>query len=321
MSANVNTMMYVGEKPWHGLGVKLEKAATSAEAITAAGLDWAVEKRPVTFLDNEGKSREVPGKFVTVRADTQKPLGVVGSDWTPIQNREAFSFFDAVVGEKLAIYHTAGALGDGQRVWILAKLPGHIRVIGDDVVEKFLLLSNGHDGGLAYRMGFTPIRVVCQNTLNIALKEGSILSAKLRHTSGIGLRVNEVREQLGIVAGLYQTFEELSKRLVQVPMSVSRASDFFKGTIIPKPKEGETELGARSKKMLEDVLNLFEHGRGNDLPGVKGTAWAAFNAVTEFADYRPVRGGDEASRAHSILWGYGADIKQRAWDAALALAK
>ena len=142
MPANINTMMYVGEKPWHGLGKRLENAATSAEAIKAAGLDWKVTKEPL-FL--EGGTR-LEKALATVREDTGAVLGVVGKVYQPLQNKDAFKFFDAVVGIKEAMYHTAGALGDGECVWILAKLPGVVRVVGDDITEKYLLLTNRHDG-------------------------------------------------------------------------------------------------------------------------------------------------------------------------------
>src|SRR5467141_3457753 len=134
-------MMYVGEKPWHGLGQKLDKPATSVEAIQAAHLDWDVIKVPL-FTKQRGRYRDILNKFGVVRADKFSKgdtaiLGIVGTSYKLLQNRQAFAWFDGIVGEGRAIYHTAGALGDGERVWILAKLPGEIRVVGDDVVNKF----------------------------------------------------------------------------------------------------------------------------------------------------------------------------------------
>ena len=144
------SMMYVGKEPWHGLGTKLSKPATSAEAIKAAHLDWDVTLKPVAAVDGY---REYPikNRFAIVPCDgwgtTDCPVfGLVGRGYTPLQNREAFAFFDPIAGKDAAIYHTAGALGRGERIWILAKLPGHICVAGDDITEKFLLLSNSHEG-------------------------------------------------------------------------------------------------------------------------------------------------------------------------------
>jgi phage/plasmid-like protein (TIGR03299 family) len=168
-------MMYVGAEPWHGLGQKLDGPATSVEAIQAAHLDWDVIKVPL-FTKQRGRYRDIPNRFGVVRADKSSKgdtavLGIVGASYKPFQNRQAFAWFDGIVGEGKAIYHTAGALGEGERVWILAKLPGEIRVLGDDVVNKFLLLSNSHDGESSIQVKFTPIRVVCNNTLTMALSK------------------------------------------------------------------------------------------------------------------------------------------------------
>lgn len=168
------SMMYVGDLPWHGLGTALQKPATATEAIKAAKLDWEVVKTPVYAC--VGNNRLVPtDSFAVVRSDmVDKPecevLGVVGKDYTPLQNRDAFSFFDPIAGEGAAIYHTAGVLAGGRRVWMLAKLPGETRVIGDDISHKYLLLFNSHDGSGAVGVKFTPVRVVCQNTLTMALQ-------------------------------------------------------------------------------------------------------------------------------------------------------
>src|ERR1700733_3004849 len=184
MPANIQSLMYVKEKPWHGLGTRLEKAATSTEAIKAAGLDWQVEKQPV-FLKNGINA--ISRRHAVVRRDNGHPLGIVGERYVPLQNNDAFRFFDAVVGLKEAVYHTAGALGQGEIIWILAKLNGVIRVVGDDITEKYLQLTNRHDGGGSVQILWTPIRVVCQNTLNIALQESqSSLHTSLRHTLNIG---------------------------------------------------------------------------------------------------------------------------------------
>lgn len=317
MSANVQTMMYTGQTPWHGLGKKLDNAATSAEAIEAAGLNWKVSKRPLVTTV-QGEFVNVPDKFAVVRDDSKKVLGVVGSVYTALQNKDAFRFFDAIVGEKAAMYHTAGALGEGEKVWILAKLPGHIRTTGDDITEKFLLLSNTHDGTGAVEILFTPIRVVCQNTLNVALSADSN-RAKLRHTMSIGMRVNDVRHTLGILNDRFTMFESLSKAMAAKPLTYSGFKDYVKAAVLPK--EGE-KLSTRASNIMDDLSRLFERGKGNDMPGVKGTLWAGFNAVTEYVDYfRSTRGDESENRAKSLLFGSGQSMKQAAWDKAVALVK
>jgi phage/plasmid-like protein (TIGR03299 family) len=318
MPANINSMMYVGEKPWHGLGTKLEKAATSAEAIQAAGLDWKVAKKQL-YLEG---GKKVVNAFATVREDTGEVLGVVGRVYQPLQNKDAFRFFDAVVGLKEAMYHTAGALGDGECVWILAKLPGLVRVVGDDITEKYLLLTNRHDGWGSATVMFTPIRVVCQNTLNVALS-GREVRATLRHTATIGLRVDEVRRQLGIIHAKFGMFEEAAQRLAAVQLTQQAFKSYLKR--VGLAPEDKTQASARATKIMEEVTRLFESGKGAELPGARGTAWGAFNAVVEYADfYRATRGkddGESSGRTKSILFGSGATLKQKGWDEALALAR
>ena len=175
------SMFYVGETPWHKLGTKLENPATAYEAIDAAGLNYTVIKNPIVTVLRSNKIKTIANHFATVRTDTEEILGVVGSRYEVIQNRNAFSFFDALIGSDEAIYHTAGALGKGERIWILAKLPDYIRVGKDDVVEKFLLLTNSHDGSSFACAKLTPIRVVCSNTLSAAL-DGSEQEVRIRHT-------------------------------------------------------------------------------------------------------------------------------------------
>ncbi len=328
MAHEIDSMFYTGEKPWHKLGKELGQVATAAEALAAAGLDWTVSKKPLYLMDGT----PVDGHFAIVRDDKKTPLGVVGNVYQPLQNKEAFSFFDAVVGMKQAIYHTAGSLRDGQYVWILAKLPGTIRVVKDDLIEKYLLLTNAHNGMKSARMLFTPIRVVCMNTHNvaIALAEREIQKAReagdtfignatMRHTTNLGLTVEAVRKSLGIVSVQYQVYAEAAKRLAMTQVTTEAWKNYLLATGIRPSGKKDAELSTQTKKIIDEVSAMFDKGRGNDLPGVRHTAWGAFNAVVEYVDYS--RGSDkEDSRAKSVLFGSGANLKQKAWDAALAIA-
>lgn len=328
MAHEIDSMMFVGEKPWHKLGKELGQVATAAEALKAAGLDWTVSKQPLHLMDGT----VVPDHFAVVRDDTKKPLGVVGKIYEPLQNPAAFSFFDAVVGSKEAIYHTAGSLRGGQYVWILAKLPGTIRVVKDDLIEKYLLLTNTHNGSRSAKMLFTPIRVVCMNTHNVAIRlseveiarakaagEEIVGNATMRHTTNLGLKVAEVRKQLGIVSMQYQVYEEAAKRLAMTQVTTAAWTSYLKNIGITPAKENEKGLPAATQKIVAEVSAMFDKGRGNDLPGVKHTAWGAFNAIAEFVDYSRSKSEDD-NRAKSILFGSGAELKQKAWDAALVMA-
>lgn len=321
MSHNImegRRMCYTGEKPWHELGTRLERPATALEAITAADLNYTVEKRVLSADGSRagGVTQEL-GAWATVVKETSVPLGVVGGQYRIIQNRDAFDFFDGVVGEGQAIYHTAGALGKGERVWILAKLPDDVIVTDSDIVNKFLLLTTTHDGSSALKMYFTPIRVVCQNTLMASYRDmaGGV---SIRHTANAKNKLDEARRLLGLALNYYARFSNDVNALVRYRMSDAELEAYFKH-VLHKVDVDNVDLSSRDESSLSTLEGLFRHGRGNELEGVKGTAWAAYNAVTEWVDYyravRNERKGD--GRAKSILFGTGATIKSRAFEAIL----
>src|ERR1700744_5752634 len=190
---NEYSFFSVKERAWHGLGKIVEQYPTSAEAIKFAGLDYRVEKRPLFTYDTENHTGDpetdilipeikVPNYFATSRTDTEQVLGVVGKDYEIVQNVNAFEFFDAIVGGGDGIlYETAGALGNGERIFITAKLPDYIKVGRNDLIAQYLFLTTSHDGYGSITAAFTPVRVVCENTLNAALRNHSN-SIKIRHT-------------------------------------------------------------------------------------------------------------------------------------------
>lgn len=244
------SMMYVGKPPWHGLGTALRNPATAEQAITAANLDWEVVKTPLHAIDGK-VSHPIPDHFAVIRKDwvgQRRPIfGIVGAGYTPLQNRDAFAFFDAIVGQGAAIYHTAGALGDGERVWVLAKLPGNIRVIGDDIADKFLLLSNSHDGASAVQIKFTPIRVVCQNTLTMALNQGRTL--RVPHLSSLHERMRNAVDMLGIITHQFQMiegkFQEMAGRQIN-----NVQLDRYLNLVFPDPQDPENENARANSKSL-----------------------------------------------------------------------
>jgi phage/plasmid-like protein (TIGR03299 family) len=311
-------MAYVGEAPWHGLGVRLEEPATSAAAMEAAGLDYEIElERLVT-----PSGVAVPHRFAVVRQDTRQALGTVGRGYRPIQNAEAFDFLDELVGEGAVRFDTAGALGQGERVWMLAQVPGELRVRGtDDVSHKFLLLSNSHDGSSSLRMFFTPVRVVCQNTLTFAHRLGLESGVTISHRGDIRTRLDEARMLLGIAQSRFMQLGSQMDRLAARPLRVGETEEYFRALY---PDRHSDERG-RAKAIRQRLQLLFEEGRGQDLPGVRHTAWAAVNAVTEYVDhYRPTRAAEASTRRDrrlaSAWFGSGAQLKLLAWETALDLA-
>jgi phage/plasmid-like protein (TIGR03299 family) len=327
MSANINSMAYTGATPWHGQGEKVDHAMTSAEAITSAKLDWTVEKKEIFFhSDFTGVGspifRKVPDQFATVRADTKEALGVVGSKYQVLQNKDAFKFFDAIVGERLAAFHTAGALGLGERIWMLAKLPGECWITPQDKIEKYLLLTNSHNGWSSVQIMATPIRVVCQNTLNMAIDNAATRS-RVRHTLSMGHSIKEIRDQLGIADQYFRIFETMSKALVSKQANGAVVEQLFTDLGLSKEKAKES---TRTENVRFDILKMFEKGKGNDMTSVKGSAWALLNGVVEYVDYtRSARGETAAekmdSRTNSLLFGGGATMKQKALDSLIAMTK
>ncbi len=302
------SMMYVAEPPWHGLGTKLDKPATAEEAIRAAGLDFTVEK---FRLKTTPINLSVESHFATVRIDTSEVLGVVGSRYEPIQNKDAFTTFDALVGEGEAIYHTAGALGKGERIWILAKLPDYIRVNGIDLVEKYLLLVNSHDGSSTVRVKLTPIRVVCENTLSLALS-GAEQEVHIRHTLNAKEKLKEAHEILGLTNKLYQQLDAIFNRMNETVVRGKALTDYIEAVFPNKPESQDNSWLA---KVRHKIVELADSGEGAEM--AKGTLWGAYNAVTEYVDHYRNAKGDETQRLKSIWFGSGESIKKNAFRSAV----
>lgn len=316
MPANIDTMAYVGAVPWHGLGTPVPPSVSSEEMIRAAGIDWLVEKRPArgSRLTGAKRGREKYSRYELVRLarpnkrEDEVVLGIVSDRYQPLQNTGAFRFFDPIVDRNTATYETAGALGDGERIWVMAKMPGDIQVVKGDVCGKYLLLSNTHTGQGSVIVKFTAVRVVCQNTLNLALKDGQP-AFRVRHSAVMGARLDEVGELIAAANEVYAKAAELFKKLAATQLN-RKMLDEYLAALFPKSK-------AQEKNDMEPpkwvhVTRLFETTPDLQLPGVKGTLWAAYNAVTRFEDYREVRSETEGNRLNRVWFGAGADIKTKA---------
>lgn len=323
MAANVESMMSVKETPWHGLGTIVPEGLTAKQAIKVAGLNWIVEKEQSYHLV-KGVYTVVPDVFHLTRQDCHRVLGTVGNGYSVFNNSDAFDFADAFVESGDAKYETAGSLAGGKRVWMTMNIEGQMRIKGtDDVVKKYLLITNGHDGLHTVEVCLTSIRTVCMNTLELALAEakktGNIF--RMRHSAKIKNRIQEAKEALGIVNKQFDEFEELINAMAQVKMTKKTVDQF-----IQKIGLDEKE-NPRDKEVIQSITDLFEAGKGNTMKGVKGTLWAMVNGVTEYVDWnRGTRvtkafGSVEEARLNSAWFGAGRNLKVEAMDQAVELMR
>ncbi|MHA2069563.1 MAG: DUF932 domain-containing protein, partial [Candidatus Thorarchaeota archaeon] len=262
MVVGIDSMMSAGQTPWHKLGTVVEGAETSADAIQSAGLDWKVEKKPVLF-NHKGQRLTMPDKFVTVRQDTGRGLGVVGKGYQVFQNSQCFEFMDSVMQTKGAVYETAGAFGGGSRVWMLAKIEGELRVnTSDDIIHKYLLIYTSHDGSLKIDVCLTSVRVVCQNTANLAVKQarnaGNLFA--MRHTKNVGMKVAEAREKLQLVNTWYDEFNDKINAMADVKMNSKKMKEFIGrlgfDTEVKIDEETDKEVETRAYKQGQEVIEL-----------------------------------------------------------------
>lgn len=280
MAANVETMFYTRTKPWHGLGTMVEEAPTSREALEAAGLNWQViQKNLVT-----DSGIVVPGFKANLRENDQQVLGVVSDRYKVVQNEEAFAFTDALLGEGVT-YETAGSLQNGRRTWILAKLPARYIISGDEVTP-YLVFMNSHDGSGSIKAAMTPIRVVCQNTLNLALSTAK-RSWSTNHTGDIKGKMEDAHYTL-LYADQYMA--ELGKaidKLNQQKLSDRQVLEYIDSLfpIIPNPSDQQIR---NMQKMKEDMkVRYFD---APDLQHVGKNAYRFINAVSDFATHaKPLR--------------------------------
>ena len=280
MAANVESMFYVRETPWHGLGTKVMTAPGSREALQAAGLDWEVIQEPVYT----GAGELVNGYKANVRDSDRKALGVVTDRYKVIQNHEAFAFTDALLGEGVR-YETAGSLQGGKRVWLLAHMP-HEYIISGERISPYLLFSNTHDGSGAVKVALTPIRVVCQNTLNLALSQAK-RSWSMMHTGDVQGKLQEARDTL-FLAGRYmeelgQEFENLRRKR----LADNQVKEYIE--ILLPMKDGSTPQQVRNTERLREDLGM-RYYEAPDLQDVGKNAYRFINAVSDFATHaEPLR--------------------------------
>ncbi len=283
--------------------MKNEKVLTSSEMIEKAGLNWKVLQAPVLFEGNGLKP--FGGRLVNYRNDTGAPLGIVTDSYKVVQNSTAFAFLDSFLGESLEMYTTAGSWKGGARVYIRAKLPGTIVFAGneEDRGEKYINFNTSHDGSGSIEASLLAFRLVCSNGL-MAFKK--IASGRIRHT--LNANLDTIRESIGHLNKQFDIITMLSEKMAAQPFSVASVPTVLeKVGLIPT----ESDRSTRASNIIADVSRLFDgYGKGSRLNGSRGTAWGAYNAITEYVDH--YRGSNKDKRAESASIGSGALIKENA---------
>lgn len=279
MAANVETMFYTREKPWHGLGTMVAEAPNSKDALRLAGLNWKVLQEPV-YTENE---ELIQGYKANVRDTDRKVLGVVTDRYKVIQNEEAFAFTDTLLGKGVR-YETAGSLQEGRRVWMLARLPREF-IIGGERISPYMVFSNTHDGSGAVKTALTPIRVVCNNTLNLALRTAK-RSWSMIHTGDISGKIEEAKNTLLLadeyMTALGQEFEDLRK----IKLSEKQVLDYIK--ILLPMEENYSLLQKRGVEKLRADMKM-RYFDAPDLKGVGNNGYRFVNAVSDFATHSTPR--------------------------------
>jgi len=329
MSHLIETMAYTGQTPWHQLGHALPKKQSIDIWAQAAGMQWQIHETPVRYLATEqggagasplyGEALEFPEQKVLYRSDTKAPLSVVSQRYKVVQPREVLEFYrdlTEVAGFEL---ETAGVLKAGRRFWALARTGKTATLKGNDVVHGYLLLATSCDGTLATMAIPTSVRVVCNNTLAVAL-QGATQAGAIKVPHSTQFDAQAVKRQLGIAVGQWDSFMYRMKTLAERKVKTHEAMNYFLKVICQSEQPGEGTTGLANERALKKVQALYEgHGRGAELQAAKGTAWGLLSAITEYVDHEK-QARSQDNRLDSAWFGQGAAIKQRALDHALQMA-
>ncbi len=280
MAANVESMFYVREVPWHGLGTRVNEAPASEDALRLAGLNWSVVQEPVYTEQKE----QVEGWRANIRDLDRKVLGVVTDRYKVIQNRDAFAFTDALLGEGVR-YETAGGLLGGRKVWLLAHMP-HEDIISGERISPYLLFSNTHDGSGAVRVALTPIRVVCNNTLNLALSTANRCWSMI-HTGNIKGKLEEARNTLFLAEQYMDSLGKEFENLRMKKLSDQAVKEYIE-ILLPLEEDATPIQRKNTGRLREDLkLRYFE---APDLKELGKNAYRFVNAVSDFATHaEPLR--------------------------------
>jgi phage/plasmid-like protein (TIGR03299 family) len=304
MAHLVETMAYAGEVPWHGLGHKVPSDLSTDQMMKAAGLDWTVQKIPA-FVKIEDESQAIDAAAL-VRSSDNKILDVVSSDWNPVQNQEAFDFFQDFVNAGDMEMHTAGSLKGGQIVWALAKIKDSFELFGGDQVDSYMLFTNPHVYGQSLDIRFTPIRVVCNNTLTLSLSQKNGTAFKLSHRREFV--ADQAKQALGIAHAKLDEYKSMASWMGSKRYDNESIKTYFQELF---PSQGDKD--SRNAIKALEVLELQ--------PGAKfaeGSWWQAFNAVTYMTDH--IMGRTNDARLQSAWFGVNKNLKNKALQLAIDMA-
>ena len=321
MVAAVETMAYAGEKPWHGLGVEVSNDLTVDEMLEAAGLNWTVAREKLFLSDGA----EVPGRFALVRKDNRTVLSTVGPQYKPVQNAEAFDFFKRFVDAGDMKMETAGSLQAGKHIWGMARLDQTFSLPGDDEVRSYLLVSQPHVQDKSLIIQYTPVRVVCWNTLTMALSQAAERGVfSMSHSSVFDDKIKErAALVLGLVSEQVVSFKEAAKQLAKKKAGGQQLEEYFCEVLEFDPSKAvlKKDGDPRLPRLLPKFWDAVERAPGQQLKSARGTWWGAFNAVTYTIDHMMVTPANDQDQALTKAWfGSGAQLKRRALDLAVTKA-
>jgi phage/plasmid-like protein (TIGR03299 family) len=313
-------MAYVGDLPWHGLGQKLDEDASISDWIKAAGMDWTIRKTPVQYYADRAQTKliEDEDQRVLCRSDNGYRLGIVSDNYEIVQPFEVLEFFrDLVAGHNYKV-HTAGTLFGGRRYWALAKMGemtvGKLRKAGMDNVGGFLLFYTGADGSVATEVRETTVRVVCNNTVQMALGETGREVIRITHRNTVNTK--KIHDQLSDARDHFAAWIDAANQLASVKISTAAAEDFVMHLLRPKDDLDTDDSPSRKPRGFDTILALFEGGgMGSNLPSAKDTAWGVVNAVSEYIDHHATA----KTPSHALdrsLFGSGAKLKMEAFELA-----
>lgn len=331
------------EKAWHGLGTIVD-AMTSKEAMELGGLNFTVEKRPILVeaetpipfeqaplydhigrtitkekFQEEGITKvkkvpiyrpllSIPRKYATIRTDNGCPLGLVGEDYTIVQNIEAFDFIDSIIGEGKADYETVGALGNGEVVFITCKLKQEM-VVNKDLIEQYLLVTMSHDGTSSITVMFTPIRVVCNNTLTAAIK-GTRNKINIRHTRNAKAKLEASKEVLGLVDASTRSYNILFNHLNSIQVSDKKAEEIIEFSL-GLSRDEHNQLSSRAFNIYTEARDYYYTGLGQN--EIVGTGWGVFNGITGYLQNTKTYKDEEVKFKNTFL-GSGMEVRNKAID-------